>query len=78
MVFKLYKNLGGRSGIREYAYDDISIHVRVNDGKTYVYTVTSVGSANVIRMIELANNGTGLNSFIMRNPKVKKGFEYKY
>lgn len=78
MEFKQYRNLGGNSGIAEYAYDDSIIHVRFRDGMTYVYTVSSVGTSNFQRMVELARRGVGLNSFIMRNSDVRKGFQHKY
>lgn len=77
-AFKRYKNLVGKSCIAEYAYDDFSIHVRLHDGMTYVYTFASVGADNFLRMVELAKRGIGLNSFIMRNPVVRKGFQHKY
>lgn len=53
-----------KSGIEEYSYDATSITIRFHSGGTYTYTFASCGSANVLKMIELANDGVKLNTFI--------------
>ena len=66
--------LGGGFSMDADAED--AIEVTFGDGRTYVYTAGSVGRANLNKMIELAEAGQGLNSFIMRN--VKMGYVRKY
>ncbi len=71
-----YKNLSGKSNIYAYQIDDESIIILFNDGWFYSYSSMSAGFANVNQMKILANNGFGLNSFIMT--KVKKLYERKW
>lgn len=59
-----YRNLGGDSNVASYDAGDDYIRVRFNDGKTYLYTYLSAGSANIERAKMLAQAGRGLNSFI--------------
>lgn len=71
-----YANLGGNSNVDSYrlVYEggESGIVVTFMDGSEYLYTETSVGSSNLQRMIDLAKQGVGLNSFI--NTRVK----YRY
>jgi hypothetical protein len=61
-----YKNLGGDSNVNAYELGDGSITVRFNDGSHYQYTNQSAGAAAIASMQQLAVQGRGLNSFIMR------------
>ena len=62
-----YANLGGDSGITNYEIGPDFIRVQFFDGSIYRYTYASAGSANIEYMKQLALQGHGLNSFIMRN-----------
>lgn len=55
---------GGRGSL-----DELAIDVEFGDGSIYTYTESSVGHANLQKMIQLANAGQGLNSFINRQVK---------
>ncbi len=66
-----YKNLGGNSGISAYEFNSNSITVQFSTGAIYIYTYDSAGSENIEEMKKLANNGVGLNSFIMRRVRTK-------
>lgn len=55
------------SGIEEYSFDATSITIRFNRGGTYVYTFASCGSAAVIEMQRLADDGIKLNTYINKN-----------
>ncbi len=72
---KTYKNRSGESGVRAYSYDSDSISVQFKDGSIYVYNRVRPGFAVVNRMIELAESGIGLNSFI--NTYVRKNYARK-
>lgn len=63
--------LGGGAG----SLDELVIEVEFGDGSIYGYSETSAGAANVQTMIRLANKGSGLNSFIMK--QVRKRYAYK-
>lgn len=62
-----YKNLSGKSGISSYELRVDSILVQFSSGKSYVYSYSSAGAANVEQLKRLAVAGSGLNSFIMKN-----------
>ena len=72
---KIYKNLGGNSGVSAYEIGDGSITVQFSTGAVYLYTYRSAGSANIEKMKLLAVAGEGLNSYIKRY--VNKGYESK-
>ena len=72
---KLYKNLGGDSGVSAYEIGDDSITVQFSNGTVYLYTYRSAGSANIEEMKLLASAGEGLNSYIKRY--VNKEYESK-
>jgi len=61
-----YKNIDGDSSITAYEIGSDFIKVKFSSGKVYQYTYQSAGSANIEHMKKLAQNGNGLNSFIMR------------
>ncbi len=64
---KNYANLGGNSSIKYYEYETTFITVQFSSGKSYTYSYESAGINNVEHMKKLADSGSGLNSFIMRN-----------
>lgn len=66
-----YKNLGGNSGVKEYAIRDWGIYVIFKKGKhtIYFYTEDSVGLTNLNKMKQAAERGRGLNGFINRHVK---------
>lgn len=71
---KNYANRGGTSNVQSYEIGNDFIAVNFKGTpKTYVYSYSSAGSFNVDKMKQLAENGSGLNSFIMLN--VKNDFE---
>lgn len=70
-----YKNIGGDSGISSYEVGVDSIEVTFKDGSIYLYNYVSAGKHNIERMKNLAESGSGLNSFI--NTNVKKLYAKK-
>ena len=66
-----YANLGGNSNIRAYEFGTDCIKVQFNDFSVYEYTANSAGLENLNIMKTLANQGRGLNSFMMKNAKYK-------
>lgn len=76
-----YKNLSGQSNVSHYQIGADFINVKFNtkgkDGcDTYKYSYASAGQINVDHMKQLANDGTGLNSFI--STTVRKLYESKW
>lgn len=65
-----YKNLGGNSNIRAYSAGEDYIEVQFNGGAIYKYSYRSAGREKVEQMKELAVQGSGLNSYIMRNARL--------
>ena len=63
-----YLDLNNDSGIVQYKIDGTSIEVVFSNGlcRHYLYTYFSAGVHNVERMKQLASQGDGLNSYIMR------------
>lgn len=68
---EVYQNLSGNSGINAYELGAGSIKVRFNDRSIYLYTNGSAGSHHIVQMQQLAVDGRGLNSYIMRNVRTK-------
>ena len=63
-----YKNLNGNSNVSAYEIGENYIDVTFNGtAKIYRYSYNSAGVSNVETMKSLARQGSGLNSFIMRN-----------
>lgn len=65
----LYENIGGNSNITGYQIGDENIQVMFRNGSVYNYTYDSAGVDNVEQMKQLAQSGSGLNSFILSNVK---------
>lgn len=63
-----YENVSGRSNIAKYkiGVDYIAVKFYGTD-KIYEYTYSSVGKYHVDKMKELAHQGFGLNSYIMKD-----------
>lgn len=59
-----YENLSGDSGVAAYAVGRGSIIVEFTNGSAYLYTVVSAGSAPIVKLQRLAENGRGLSTFI--------------
>lgn len=73
-----YRNLNGDSGIAFYAIGDDHIWIEFASGspyRKYRYTNASAGTGNIAHMKQLATEGRGLNSFINKNPRVRKGYD---
>ncbi|KAF3461436.1 hypothetical protein ACI2S5_22455 [Ralstonia nicotianae] len=72
-----YKNLSGKSGIAYYKIGDDHIWVQFFNGKyrNYRYSNASAGADNIAQMKQLASDGQGLNSFIVKNPYVRDGWD---
>lgn len=69
-----YQNRGGNSNIESYDIGEDNIKILFKGAtKLYVYSYQSAGEDHVERMKALAKNGSGLNSYIMKN--VKNDFE---
>ena len=63
-----YKNSGGNSGVYAYEIGEDYIEVWFNGGgKSYAYSYRKAGRQHVENMKELAINGQGLNSYIIKN-----------
>jgi hypothetical protein len=67
-----YKNLSGNSGVVAYEAGGDSIIVEFEDGAIYRYTADSAGGANIEIMKQLAREGRGLSTFIVRH--VRKAY----
>lgn len=65
----VYENISGGSNIVGYNMGDDFISVMFNNGQVYNYTYDSAGMDNVEQMKQLAQTGSGLNSFILNNVK---------
>ena len=74
---KPFKSNEGRSGIVAYDYDDSRILVKFSDNVVYECRKERIGESAFQQMIELADQGSGLNGFIMRNSFVRKGYSGK-
>lgn len=70
-----YKSLNVVSGVESFDVLESGISVTFKRGSTYVYTYRSAGRHHIERMIELAQAGQGLNSYIRKH--VNNLFEYK-
>ncbi|GEK74252.1 MULTISPECIES: hypothetical protein [Halomonas] len=68
-----YLNLGGDSGVRFFEIMADRIRVQFSTGAMYTYSYASCGQHHVEQMKTLAQNGHGLNSYIMRF--VRTGYE---
>ncbi len=65
----LYKNWGGNSGVHSYEVGSDYIIVTFNTGVSYEYTYSSAGASHIEILKNLANKGSGLNSYINKNVK---------
>ena len=70
-----YANRSGRSGVVFYEVGPGWIQIYFKDGACYLYTIESAGKEIIDKMIELAEAGIGLNSFISR--VVRKKYDRK-
>lgn len=69
-----YKNVNGNSNIEAYEIGDTYIEVKFRGtARIYCYSYGSAGIVHVETMKELAKQGRGLNSYIMKN--VRYGYE---
>lgn len=59
-----YRDWDNDSGVRAFEISNGQIDVQFKSGAVYRYTSSSVGPANLERMVTLARAGEGLNSFI--------------
>lgn len=72
-----YKNKKGGSGVSEYLIGNDSIIVKFRNGKFhYLYNGLKPGKHHVDNMIQLAQEGEGLNRYIKLH--VRKKFYSKY
>lgn len=65
-----YKNINGNSNIKAFSFGKDYITVQFKGGALYRYSYKSAGSIKVEKMKKLANQGWGLNSYIMRNARM--------
>jgi hypothetical protein len=64
-----YANTGGNSGVDSYDLGDDWILVKFTTGSRYLYTIKSTTREQLDEMKRYANDGKGLNSYIMRVQK---------
>lgn len=68
---QMYKNLGGDSNIKCYEIGNDYIDVIFyGTAKTYRYSYASAGRQKVEQMKRLAQQGEGLNSYIIKNARL--------
>lgn len=72
-----YRDWDQDSGVQAFEIGEGQIDVQFKTGSIYRYTTSSVGSANLERMMALARAGEGLNSFINTNKVVRNGYSAK-
>ncbi len=72
-----YRDWDHDSGVQAFEIGEGQIDVQFKTGSIYRYTSSSVGSANLERMMALARAGEGLNSFINTNKVVRNGYSAK-
>lgn len=65
-IMQNYYNIGGNSSIAGYEIEPTRIRVKFSNGSIYSWSYASAGRNNVETMKQLAQSGSGLNSFIMR------------
>lgn len=61
-----YRNLGGKSGVSEYDTGPDWFLIKFKDGSMYLYTVKSTDPSHIQNMRQLAEMGSGLNSYVNR------------
>ena len=62
-----------KSGIVGYVYTNTSITIKFANGNVYRYDVSEVlDKKTLAEMIKLAKAGAGLNSFLNKQPQVRK------
>ena len=66
-----YKNLNGRSNIKSYNYGEDFIEVTFFTGAVYRYSTLNCSIEEINTMKKLADKGSDLNSYIMKNVKTK-------
>lgn len=64
-----YLDRSGKSGIMDYDIGRDFIEIYFKKGSVYKWTYESCGEANVEEMKQLAQMGSGLNSYINLNCK---------
>jgi hypothetical protein len=74
-IMEQYQNTKGRSGVIAYEIGPDYIRIQFQDNEIYLYTYESTGSEDIETMKTLAQQGSGLNTFI--NTSVRKRFARK-
>ena len=64
---KKYGDPCGNSGVSAYEISDDSISIRFKSGDIYIYDYRSAGRASIERMKRLAEEGTGLATYISQH-----------
>ena len=73
-LMKPYRNRSGDAGIVAYDYGRDWIQLQFAGGKIYEYTASGVGAVNVKKMMQLADSGDGLTTFVNTHPRIKDGY----
>ena len=61
------------SGIVGYVHTNTSITIKFTNGNAYRYDLSAVlDKTKLNEMIKLAKSGSGLNSFLNKNPEIRK------
>lgn len=66
-VLRPYPNLNGDSGVRAYLPGPDAIAIEFVDGSVYLYTAQSAGAEAIATMVELAESGRGLSTYISQH-----------
>lgn len=72
---EIYLNTSKKSGVIAYEYGSNYIKVQFSRGGSYIYSYESAGKEHIEKMKQLADSGSGLNTYINKN--VKKNYEKK-
>lgn len=72
---KPYRDNNRDSSVLAYEYGNDYISIQFKTGIKYTYRSVRIGSSHLAIMKQKADSGEGLNSYINKNPDVKKGFD---
>ncbi len=75
---KAYKNHSGASGISGYEYDSDVLKIQYSSGWIYEYHADVIGQERFDRLIDLAEYGEGLHSYLTRHREVGNRCSKKY
>ena len=65
---RTYKNLSGKSNVNAYEYVGEVFSIIFKDGSNYTYSTIKNTLSDIQKMQELADAGSGLNTFLRSKP----------